>query len=189
MAELSKRFEDALIYSFQLHRSQVRKASGVPYFSHIMSTAALVIENGGDEDEAIAALLHDAVEDQGGLPVLNEIESLFGGRVAAIVDGCTDAYGTPKPDWRIRKEKYLQKLSVSGSSIRRVSLADKLHNARCLLNLVREEGENSWSRFNGGKEGTLWYYESLLKIFGNSESDHMADELAGIVKDLQTFSG
>jgi len=189
MVTLTNRFEEAINYAFQLHKDQVRKATGVPYFSHIMSTAALVLENGGDEDEAIAALLHDAVEDQGGLPVLFEIKNLFGERVAAIVDGCTDAYEIPKPTWRLRKENYLTKLSSSGRDIKLVSLADKLHNARCLLDLLRIEGESSWSGFNGGKEGTIWYFESLVYTFKGSGLDSMTDELARIVQEIRGLSG
>lgn len=189
MPFLSNRFMDALNYSFQLHRDQVRKASGVPYYSHIMSTAALVIENGGDEDEAIAGLLHDAVEDQGGLPILLEIKKLFGERVAAIVEGCSDAYEKPKPPWRSRKEEYLAKLSNTGKDVRLVSLADKLHNARCLLELLRNEGENSWVKFNGGKEGTLWYYEALVDIFQNSDLNPMVEELVRVVNEIRNISG
>jgi len=189
MVDLTQRFELALNYSFQLHKDQVRKATGVPYFSHVMSTAALVIEHGGDEDQAIAALLHDAVEDQGGMPVLDEIESLFGKRVAFIVDGCTDAYGKPKPPWRERKEAYLKKLESTGSDIRLVSLADKLHNARCLLTALRVGGDKIWNQFNGGKKGTIWYYDSLLDIFQDGGRDAMTYELARVIDGIHLISG
>ena len=186
--QLTSRFEKALNYSFRLHKNQVRKGTGLPYFAHILSTAALVIEDGGSEDEAIAALLHDAVEDQGGLPILKEIQDLFGERVAVIVDGCTDAYVQPKPEWRIRKENYLKKLIDEDSGTRRVSLADKVHNARSLLDLLYKEGDQAWSRFNGGKEGTIWYYQSLVEIFRKTGTGRMTDELAKIVDEILKFS-
>jgi (p)ppGpp synthase/HD superfamily hydrolase len=189
MTQLTKRFLDALGYSFGLHRNQLRKATGVPYFAHIMGTTALVIENGGDEDEAIAALLHDSVEDQGGLPVLDEIRRLFGDRVAEIVDGCTDAYSIPKRPWRERKEIYLEKLASADLKTRRVSLADKLHNARCLLDTIIIDGEKTWSRFNGGKQGTLWYYRSLVDVFNMTGSDAMTVEFTRVVHEIQNLSG
>lgn len=187
--QLTKRFEHALVYSFQLHKNQRRKATGVPYFSHIMGTTALVIESGGDEDAAIAALLHDAVEDQGGLAVLEEIRKLFGERVAMIVDGCSDAYENPKPPWRERKESYLVKLAKADVDTRRVSLADKLHNARCLLKALQLVGEETWGRFNGGKQGTLWYYQSLVHIFHKTGDDAMTQELTQVVHQIQNLSG
>ncbi len=186
--ELTVRFEQALIYTTRLHANQRRKSTDVPYVSHLLSTAALVLENGGDEDEAIAALLHDAVEDQGGMPILDEIQVKFGARVARIVEGCTDAFATPKRPWLERKESYLKRLCRAQPDERRVSLADKLHNARSLLASLRLEGQQAWQCFNGGREGTLWYYQALVEVFRKTGSDALTDELARVVADIQALA-
>jgi (p)ppGpp synthase/HD superfamily hydrolase len=183
--KFTARFENALVYAGRLHADQLRKGSGVPYISHLLAVTALVIEDGGDEDEAIAALLHDAVEDQGGRKTLAEIRRRFGDRVAYIVEGLTDAYTIPKPPWRERKEKYIQHLRQATPDVRRVSLADKLHNARSILNNLRWQGEAIWERFNGGKEGTLWYYRALLDVFQERESKGMAYEFARVVHEIE----
>ncbi len=165
----SERFDQALAYASQLHRHQQRKGSGVPYISHLLAVASLVIESGGNEDEAIAALLHDAVEDQGGVPVLEDIARRFGPEVAEIVRGCTDSFvdqrAEPKAPWRDRKEQYLAHLAETNTSGRLVSCADKLHNARCLVADLRGEGATTWHRFTAGREGTLWYYRSVVDAF------------------------
>jgi (p)ppGpp synthase/HD superfamily hydrolase len=165
LSDLSDRFGQALLFAFQLHQRQQRKGSQTPYIAHLLGVTALVLEDGGDEDEAIAALLHDAPEDQGGLATLEEIRQRFGERVAGIVDGCTDTYETPKPPWRQRKEDYLTHLRTATPSIWRVSLADKLHNARTILVDLHSQGGQVWQRFNGGKAGSLWYYRSLVQTF------------------------
>lgn len=188
MIDLTQRFEDALVYTTRLHANQERKATSVPYISHLLSVAALVLEDGGDEDEVIAGLLHDAVEDQGGIATLHEIRTLFGDRVAEIVDGCTDSYQIPKPPWRERKEYYLAKLEMASPSIRRVSLADKLHNARTLLNALRQNGKDVWTFFNGGQSGTIWYYEMLLEYFSATGDDPMTREFIRVVKDIKIES-
>jgi (p)ppGpp synthase/HD superfamily hydrolase len=173
---LTTRFEEALIFTFNLHKSQIRKTIPVPYFAHLMGVASLVLEAGGDEDVAIAALLHDAVEDHGGIPTLDEIRLRFGTRVADIVDTCTDAYTLPKPPWRERKERHLEKLRRASPEARLVTVADKLYNVRTTIDALHIEGEQVWSRFNGGKEGTLWYYRSMLDIFYMTGSDLLTDE-------------
>ena len=157
----SDRFDEALAYASRLHRDQRRKGTDIPYISHLMSVAALVLEHGGDEDQAIAALLHDAVEDQGGEPILEEIRLRYGDGVAKIVADCSDAWEEPKPPWRERKEAYLAKLPEKDAASLLVSLADKTHNARAILNDLRQIGDDIWDRFNGGKDGTIWYYEAL----------------------------
>ena len=186
--ELTSRFEQALVYTTRLHTNQRRKSTDVPYISHLLSTAALVLEFGGDEDEAIAALLHDAVEDQGGLPILDEIRGKFGVRVAHIVEECTDAFTTPKPPWLNRKENYLQRLRDAPLDVRRVSLADKLHNARSLLASLRLEGAQVWQRFKGGREGTLWYYQALAEVFQATGGDEMTDEFSRVVAAIQVLA-
>jgi (p)ppGpp synthase/HD superfamily hydrolase len=165
IAKLTERFEKALVYATQLHSLQVRKQTGVPYISHLLSVTALVLEDGGNEDEAIAALLHDAVEDQGGMKTREVILQHFGETVTAIVDGCTESSVTPKPPWRDRKLRYLQQISQGSVSVRRVALADKLHNARSILSERRQQGEIIWEKFSGGKEGTLWFYRAFVEIY------------------------
>lgn len=181
----SPRFEEALVYAARLHASQVRKTSGEPYITHLMSVAALVAEYGGDEEQVIAALLHDAVEDQGGAPRLAEIRQRFGDRVAAIVADCTDTDQTPKPPWRERKQAYLDHLSVAREDALLVSAADKVHNTRTILAHWRVMGDRVFERFNGGKEGALWYYGSLVERFHQRGTAPIYDELARIVHELK----
>jgi (p)ppGpp synthase/HD superfamily hydrolase len=186
---LNTRLEEALIFAARLHAGQKRKGKDLPYISHLLAVAALVFEAGGDGDEVIAALLHDAVEDQGGLETLLEIRRRFGERVAMIVEGCSDSYSTPKPSWLERKASYLIHLRSAPPEVRRVSLADKLHNARTILSDLEEHGDATWSRFNGGRQGSLWYYQSLLEIFQESEAGYMLREFTRIVQEIQRISG
>lgn len=183
--QLSARFVAALDYARQLHSQQVRKGTQTPYIAHLLSVSALVLEDGGDEDEAIAALLHDAIEDQGGTATRAEILHRFGSRVTAIVDGCTDAETIPKPPWRSRKLAYLQHLQTASAEVLRVSNADKLHNARATLSDYRQLGEELWPRFNGGKEGTLWYYRILADTFARLRVGPLVDELLRAVAELE----
>lgn len=185
-AALSQRFEEALNFCVHLHSQQRRKGTHVPYIAHLLAVTALVLEDGGDEDLVIAALLHDAVEDQGGLDTLQMIRIKFGDRVADIVDGCTDSYTVPKLPWRERKERYLDHLQAANLDILRVSLADKLHNSRSILRDLRLSGDDTWSRFNGGKEGTLWYYRELAAIFIESDlSSQMVEEFIQTVLEIE----
>jgi (p)ppGpp synthase/HD superfamily hydrolase len=189
MPLLTHRFEQALVYASRLHRKQIRKGSNVPYISHLLSVTALVLEDGGDEDEAIAALLHDAVEDQGGQATREVIFDMFGERVVEIVDGCTDADTIPKPPWLERKQQYIDNLRGASASIRKVSLADKLHNARSILRDLSQNGEATWGKFKGGKQGTLWYYQTLLELFLETDADSwMVQELNRIVEQLTVSS-
>lgn len=183
----SNRLTDALVLASELHSSQVRKGSGVPYVAHLLGTASIALEHGADEDEAIAALLHDAVEDQGGLPTLKRIRARFGDRVAAIVEGCTDAVSIPKPPWRLRKEAYVAHLATASASVRLVSASDKLHNARSILHDYRQVGDDLWDRFTGGREGTLWYYRALLDAFAAVERSPLVDELDRVVSELEAL--
>jgi (p)ppGpp synthase/HD superfamily hydrolase len=186
---LNSRLEEALIFATRLHAGQKRKGKDLPYISHLLAVAALVFEAGGDGDEVIAALLHDAVEDQGGGETLLEIRRRFGERVAMIVEGCSDSFSTPKPPWLERKANYLIHLRSAPPEVRRVSLADKLHNARTILSDLEEHGDATWSRFNGGRQGSLWYYQSLLEIFQESEAGYMLREFTRIVQEIQRISG
>jgi GTP pyrophosphokinase len=182
---LGARFERALVYAAQLHARQLRKGSQTPYIAHLLAVTALVIENGGDEDLAIAALLHDAVEDQGGLETLETIRQSFGPAVAEVVLGCSDAVSLPKPPWRRRKEAYLAHLETAPAGVRLVSLADKLHNARAILADYHASGETVWDRFNGGRSGTLWYYRSLADLYARLENRELARELGRTVDLLE----
>ncbi|MEJ2007980.1 MAG: HD domain-containing protein [Acidobacteriota bacterium] len=182
---LGKRFEEAFCYAATLHAVQKRKGSDIPYIAHLMAVCALVLEQGGDEDQAIAALLHDAVEDQGGKPTLEEIRRRFGARVARLVEGCTDADTQPKPPWRRRKEEYILHLQSAPPEVRMIVLADKIHNARSVLRDYLALGDKLWTRFKGGKEGTLWYYQTLAATFQKIHSGWAVDELSRIVKKLE----
>jgi GTP pyrophosphokinase len=165
---LTPRFTDAVAYALVAHGGQVRKGSPVPYLSHLLAVAAIVLEYGGDEDAAVAALLHDVVEDAGGRPRLADVRARFGDTVAAIVDGCTDADTLPKPPWRGRKEAYIARVAAEPPAVQFVSAADKLHNVRSLLADHFEVGSRLWDRFKGGKEGTLWYYRTLVGTYSKA---------------------
>ena len=183
--KLSERFEAALVYAYQLHRHQTRKVNRTPYIAHLLSVTALVLEDGGNEDEAIAALLHDAVEDQGGQATREEIKQRFGETVVAIVDGCTESDTIPKPPWRDRKQRYLEQLRRGSPSVRRVALADKLHNARTIVLDYRQQGENLWSAFTSGKDGLMWFYHSLLELYQPTDPSPMVGELRRVVEELE----
>lgn len=187
-SRLTPRFEEALVFATQLHARQIRKGSQTPYVAHLLGVTALVLENGGDEDTAIAALLHDAVEDQGGLKTLNEIRQRFGTRVADIVEACSDTFTFPKPPWRKRKQAYLDHLPDTTPEARLVSLADKLHNARSILRDLSQDGELVWNKFNGGKQGTLWYYHSLVEIFQQLDDNYLVSELTRVVSEIDAYS-
>ena len=174
---LTDRFDDAVKFAHDVHRSQPRKETTIPYISHLLSVAGLVLESGGDEDLAIAGLLHDAVEDAKGMTgeqmsVL--IRSEFGDRVADIVDGCSDAKSSPggsKPPWRWRKEAYSQHLRSASDDVLRVSIADKVHNARSNATDQDRFGEKVWTRFTSTSEESRWYYTSLRDIYKERISD------------------
>lgn len=174
---LTDRYADALQLAWRLHDGQLRKGTTIPYVSHLIAVSSIALEHGANEDEAIAALLHDAVEDAGGLPTLQMIRQRFGPAVADIVDGCTDAYEEPKPAWRPRKEAYLAHLAHASPSIRLVSNSDKLHNARSILSDLRVHGPALWDRFTAPKAGTLWYYRSLVSVFAGHGRTALVNEL------------
>ncbi len=186
---LGPRFDDALLLAHHWHRDQQRKVSGIPYISHLLAVAAIVLDHGGDEDEAIAALLHDAIEDQGGPQARAEILRRFGPRVTEIVDGCTDTDEVPKPPWRPRKEAYIAHLQHACPSNRLVSAADKLHNARSILQDYRQHGEAVWSRFAGGRDGMLWYLRAVTNALAAGGSLSVVDELERTVSELERLAG
>ena len=184
---LSPRFDRALAYAARLHARQKRKGTDRPYIGHLLAVTAIVFQYGGDEEEAIAALLHDAVEDQGGHKTLREIRQRFGPRVARIVEGCTDAYSIPKPPWRERKEQYISRLREAPADVRRVAAADKLANAREILADFRALGDRVWDRFTAGRQDTLWYYREVVNILADAGGDSLTEELKRVVAELQTL--
>lgn len=178
------RYDEALAYASRLHRTQTRKGSGIPYIAHLLSVSALVLEHGGDEDQAIAGLLHDAAEDQGGKAQLETIRQQFGETVAQIVADCTDAWTEPKPPWRARKEAYLAALPTKQDSSLLVSLADKTHNAEAIVSDKREIGDAIFQRFTGRRDGTIWYYKALADVFAQKKPGVLADRLAKAVTEM-----
>lgn len=183
---LGPRFRAALVYAAEAHAEQVRKGGReLPYAGHLLGVASLVIEDGGDEDEVIAALLHDAPEDQGGEPRLEDIRKRFGVRVAEIVSGCSDTFHDPKPPWRQRKERYLAHLELADPSVLRVSVADKVHNLGTTVSDVRLDGPAVWERFNAKAEEQLWYYGSLLDVLRRRDaSPRLVPELDRLLTEL-----
>ncbi len=189
---LSERFENALVFATRAHAKQRRKGTQVPYVSHLMAVAGIVLEHGGTEDEAIAAMLHDAIEDQGGPPMRDKIAAEFGENVAEIVQGCTDTDQVPKPPWRDRKQRYVDHVSHASPSVRLVSTADKLHNARSILADVRRQGDAAFTKFAGGKEGTMWYYRALINAYRKAEKPvalDLLEELDRVVTELERLTG
>jgi (p)ppGpp synthase/HD superfamily hydrolase len=183
---LGVRFEDALRFAAETHRTQVRKGGTIPYVSHLLAVASLVLEDGGGEDDTIAALLHDAVEDQGGQTMLDEIRHRFGPNVARMVDACSDTDEIPKPPWRDRKERYVRHLDSEETpgDVLRISLADKTHNFQSIRRDYDRIGEQLWSRFSTGADDQLWYYGALTEIYRRRKPGSRAEELAEAVAQL-----
>jgi len=174
---------DAFAYTARIHAQQLRKGTSIPYLSHLMSVSALVLEHGGDEDLAIAGLLHDAIEDIDAEqePIILE---RYGARVAYVVRACTDADAFPKPPWLERKQAYLAHLEEADPDVLLVSCADKLHNARAILSDLRTDGPSVFSRFRAGREGTLWYYAALAEVFRRRLDNPIAQRLQETVEAL-----
>lgn len=173
--ELGERFDAALVYATRVHRDQTRR--GRPYVAHLLRVAGLVLDDGGSEDEAIAALLHDAAEHQGGYRRLREIRARYGADVAAIVDACTDSYEEPKPSWRVRKEQYLARIADLSPSALRVALADKVDNAGAILSDLATHPD-------AASDDVCWYYARLAGAFRELQPGPMADELMRLAGEL-----
>ena len=184
---LSARFLDAFSYAARLHAAQKKKGTATPYLAHLMAVTALVLDDGGSEDEAIAALLHDAVEDQGGRDRLDEIRARFGDAVAHIVEGCSDSFTTPKPPWFERKRAYVEHARHLDASTLRVSAADKVTNATAILRDWHKVGDRVWERFNASRDDVLWYYSALVEAFRASGGGPLAEELARVVEALRAL--
>lgn len=182
---LTHRFDDALQLASALHRAQTRKVSGIPYLSHLLAVAALVLEHHGDEDQAIAALLHDAVEDQGGMATAEQIRARFGDRVAGIVLACSDSTGDDKAPWRARKEAYVASLAGKGEDALLVTSCDKLHNAGAILTDLQNDGPSVFDRFTGKRDGTLWYYRALADELGRVRPGPLSARLDAVVNAIE----
>lgn len=194
--QYTERFAKAFKYAAQEHRNQLRKGTTIPYISHLMSVSALVWENGGNEDQAIAGLLHDVIEDadppSAVTRIRKEILEKFGQRVLDLVEGCTDgeqdATGEKAP-WKERKENYLAHLGEKSEDLLLVSCCDKLHNARAILTDLTTHGDSLFNRFTGKKEGTIWYYTELSKIYQSRLPDVIAvRELTNVVATIRKMA-
>ena len=190
---LTKRFSIALTEAADLHRNQRRNGTDIPYISHLLAVASLVLENGGDEDQAIAALLHDAIEDcaeeVGGATLLcDRFLELFGPRVLVMVNSCTDSVTTPKPPWKDRKEAHLRHLQKADPAVLLVVAADKLHNTRCLHSDLHAHGPEVWKRFKGGREGTLWYLTAMSALVSQRINNPISHQLVESVSNLHALA-
>lgn len=181
-----EKFEEALVHAARLHKDQTRKGTGIPYVTHLLAVAAIVGENGGSEDEVVAALLHDAIEDSP--ETRSSLAARYGDTVAEIVEECSDTDVIPKPPWKERKEAYVAHAASLSPSARLVSSADKLHNARSILADLRTEGDALWGRFTGDKEGTLWYYRALIQAYQVSGTTPIVEELDRVVREIEALA-
>ena len=184
------RFIEALRVAATIHADGVRKATTIPYVSHLLATCAIAMEHGANEDEAIAALFHDAIEDIRPVTAARATIGWFGAEVLRIVEGCTDADSDPKPAWRPRKEAYLAHLAEADRSILLVSASDKLHNARAIVGDLRTIGDQLWVRFTGSRDGTLWYYRALVDAYRENPAHVPAliDELDRTVAEMERLA-
>jgi len=190
---LGRRFREALLYALQIHGNDTRKGTSVPYISHLLSVCALVLEDGGDEDEAIAALLHDTLEDHPETVGKADLERRFGPRVAKLVELCTDTppdyRGGPKPPWHQRKSAYVARIRKEPYPLCRIALADKLHNTRVIVRDYHRLGDTVWQRFKGTKEDQLRYHRALVEAFREAGAPgHLVDELDSLVRKLEMGS-
>ena len=189
MTRLTSRFDDAFRYAHEVHSGQTRKGTAAPYIGHLMGVTSIVLDDGGDEDEAIGALLHDAAEDHGGRERLADIRSRFGDAVAGIVEDCTDSWASPKEPWLQRKQAYIQHARTLPGPSLRVSAADKVHNAYAILRDLRNVGEKVWDRFDAGPDDVLDYYASLVRAYRQAGGSKLVDELERIVRGIQRGMG
>lgn len=186
---METRFADAFDYALSVHEGQLRKGTRIPYIAHPLAVAGLVLEHGASEDEAIAALLHDCIEDSHKpLETKAEIRSRFGAAVAEIVEGCSDSETKPKLPWRERKERHLEHLRKAAPSVLLVAAADKVHNARSIRRDYADAGESLWARFKGERAGTLWYYRALADLFRQTGPAHLARELEAVVAEIERLA-
>ena len=186
---LTNKLDRAFGYAHEVHDGQFKKGTSVPYLGHLMGVSSIVLGDGGSEDEAVAALLHDAAEDHGGRARLDDIRSRFGDNVARIVEDCTDSWDTPKPSWLARKQAYIQRARTLPSPSLRVSIADKVHNTYGILRDLRSIGEKVWERYDVSPDDVLAYYESLVRAYREAGGGRLVDELERIVRGIQREMG
>jgi (p)ppGpp synthase/HD superfamily hydrolase len=186
---LTKKLDLAFSYAHEVHAGQSKKGTSVPYLGHLMGVSSIVLGDGGSEDEAVGALLHDAAEDHGGRARLEDIRSRFGDDVARIVEDCTDSWDTPKPSWLARKQAYIQRARTLPSPSLRVSIADKVHNTYGILRDLRNIGEKVWERYDVSADDVLAYYESLVRAYREAGGGRLVDELERIVRGIQREMG
>ena len=189
MTSLTERFDEAVRYAREVHAGQSRKGGRAPYVAHLLGVASIVLDDGGTEDEAIAALLHDAAEDHGGRERLADIQARFGDAVAKIVEDCTDSWSTPKEPWAERKQAYVQHARQLPAPSLRVSAADKVHNAYAILRDLRNSGEAVWSRFSATPDDVMAYYEGLVRAYREAGGGRLVDELDRIVRGIRREMG
>jgi len=189
MGRLTTRFDEAFRYAHEAHGAQKRKGTEAPYIGHLMGVASIVLDAGGNEDEAIAALLHDAAEDQGGRARLDEIRARFGDAVARIVEDCTDSWDTPKKPWAERKIAYAEHARHLPPASLRVSAADKVHNAYAILRDLRNNGEAVWKRFSASPDDVVAYYQALVRSYNHAGGGPLVDELDRIVRGIEREMG
>jgi len=187
---IGPKFLEALRFAVQIHGEDLRKGTSIPYLSHLLSVCSLVLEDDGDEDEAIAALLHDTLEDHPEDVMKADIEDRFGNRVADLVTQCTDTPpdygGGPKAPWHERKAAYVERIRNEKYPLCRIALADKLHNTRTIVMDHRRLGNSIWARFNANKEDQLRYQRALVEAFREARApDHILDELDSLVRELE----
>jgi (p)ppGpp synthase/HD superfamily hydrolase len=188
----SQRFSEALTFAERVHRTQTRKGNDIPYIAHLLAVSATVLEYGGDEDTAIAGLLHDAVEDQGGLEVLHEIDMRFGPRVAGIVEACSDST-SPDPEakepWETRKRAHIAKLATVEVDVALVTAADKLHNLTAMIRDVHREGPGTLSRFSAEAAQLLWYFSSVASAIERHRATAPVGEIEQGINQLASLLG
>ena len=189
MPILTRRFDEAFAYTHEVHAGHTRKGNGAPYIGHLMGVSSIVIDDGGSEDEAIAALLHDAPEDRGGRPRLEEIRARFGDTVAKIVADCTDSWTMPKAPWAERKTLYVEHARTLDPASLRVSAADKVHNGYAILRDLRNIGDKVWERFNASADDILAYYQALVRAYREAGGGRLVDELDRIVRAIEREMG
>jgi (p)ppGpp synthase/HD superfamily hydrolase len=190
MAEnLTNRLDLAFSYAHEVHADQVKKGTSVPYLGHLMGVSSIVLDDGGSEDEAVAALLHDAAEDHGGHERLEDIRSRFGDAVARIVEDCTDSWEAPKPPWLVRKQSYVHHARTLPATSLRVSAADKVHNTYAILRDLRNTGEQVWERYDARADDVLSYYESLVRAYREAGGGKLVDELERIIRGIHREMG
>lgn len=188
MTRLGERFLKAVRYATEVHGDQPRKGTTAPYVSHLLGVASFVLEDGGDEDQAIAALLHDAAEDHGGRARLEDIRATFGDRVAHIVDGCTN-WDKDKGDWLAGKQEFLERLKRADRDTVLVAASDKVHNAYAVLRDLRTHGEAVWSRFTARPDDIITYYDGLVRALRQAGGRHLVDELERVVRGIKREMG